>query len=130
MRVLLQNLFRHYFLAYSVLEQSSPCFHSTTRQVNPDLPEGGNAAENAADGVLAGAPRSKRGSAEPRPGLMRTTFDEWDTLLVRKQIVRLIVMAGLRPVGKSKHKCPYEYIHALKGVFYALLPPAPPRWKS
>eukprot|EP00903_Cladosiphon_okamuranus_P020676 g18985.t1 len=47
-------------------------------QVNPDLRrDGSGTAENAADDST----RTKRGSAEARPGLMRTTFDEWDTLL-------------------------------------------------
>lgn len=65
---------------------STSCFVCTQLQVNPDLPESGNdggAAEGAARGSVDGAARTKRGSAEARPGLMRTTFDEWDTLLVR-----------------------------------------------
>lgn len=43
-------------------------------QVNPGLPN---------DGKRDSASKTKRGSAVARPGLMRTTFDEWDTLLVR-----------------------------------------------
>ncbi|CAM9930851.1 unnamed protein product, partial [Hapterophycus canaliculatus] len=43
-------------------------------EVNPGLPDGGKRDSTS---------KTKRGSAMSRPGLMRTTFDEWDTLLVR-----------------------------------------------
>ena len=66
------------------------CFVCTPLKVNPDLPDG--AAEGAADGAIDGAAKTKRGSAEARPGLMRTTFDEWDTLLVRMRMRAIAYM--------------------------------------
>ncbi|CAM9273121.1 unnamed protein product [Ectocarpus sp. 12 AP-2014] len=45
-------------------------------EVNPGLPAGGEGSSTG-----SGATKTKRGSAAARPGLMRTTFDEWDTLL-------------------------------------------------
>ncbi|CAM9534676.1 unnamed protein product [Ectocarpus sp. 6 AP-2014] len=45
-------------------------------EVNPGLPADGEGSSTG-----SGATKTKRGSAAARPGLMRTTFDEWDTLL-------------------------------------------------
>lgn len=87
------------------------------RQVNPDLSEGGkgdsaadSAADTAADGANVSVTRTKRGSAEARPGLMRTTFDEWDTLLVRKGPVLIVRKRRVVTAGCTKqvrHKPSY-----------------------
>lgn len=58
-----------------------PYLNYTRWQVNPDLPKDGKG-----DSATDGATKTKRGSAAARPGLMRTTFDEWDTLLVSTQV--------------------------------------------
>lgn len=69
------------------------CLHPAGPQVNPDLAEDGKGDgatdSTAAEGANVGpsATRTRRGSAEARPGLMKTTFDEWDTLLVRGNTV-------------------------------------------
>ncbi|CAM9731047.1 unnamed protein product [Scytosiphon promiscuus] len=49
-------------------------------EVNPGLPSSGQRDSSS---------KTKRGSAVARPGMMRTTFDEWDTLLVSLKLAAL-----------------------------------------